>query len=79
MTIMKSIYIYTIDNRADPQLSFSFSTMSLASHTLFLATPAQALETQRRRHKFWGGTDMTEEEYIQADNEASSGIALYVW
>ncbi|THU97866.1 hypothetical protein K435DRAFT_661971 [Dendrothele bispora CBS 962.96] len=56
----------------------------LASHTLFPATPAQITESQRRRHKIWGEDDMTEEEYIQTDEDCAKKVygrdgKLIVW
>lgn len=41
---------------------------SLASLTLFRATPAQVLESRRRTWPEWGGV-LTEEQYLERDNQ----------
>ncbi|KAF5352910.1 hypothetical protein D9758_007887 [Tetrapyrgos nigripes] len=45
----------------------------IASLSLFLATPAQAIESRRRTHKIWGN-GMTEEQYIERDDQCAESL-----
>lgn len=42
--------------------------LEFASLTLFRATPAQVLESRRRTWLEWGGV-LTEEQYLERDNQ----------